>query len=418
MTLFGFLAAAFIVAALLFVLRPLVRRPSGGGASTRAVNLAVYRDQFSELERDLKLGTLDSAQYEGARAELQKRLLEEVGEGGDAVSPVGGGNRMTALLIALALPAAAAALYVVLGQPQGIGAAKRSVPDAAPVSAEEFKVMTQTLAERMRQNPGDAVGWVMLGRAYKALERYPDAVDALAKAYALQPAEAEVMIEYAEALGQMSGSLQGQPRQLLDKALTIAPNDAKALTMAGGAAFEAKQYARAIAFWEKLSIQVPKDSELARALASGIERARALQAGESGQPPVASAAPSPASPASEPAATAQIAINGRVTLSQALQDNVAPNDTVFIFARAAQGPRMPLAIVRKQVKDLPATFSLDDSTSMNEQARLSQAGDVIITARVSRTGSAMPASGDLQGESAVVRPGAEGVAVSIDQVVP
>jgi len=415
MTLFGFLAAAFIVAALLFVLRPLLRKPSGGGASTRAVNLAVYRDQFAELERDLKLGTLDSLQYEGARAELQKRLLEEVGEGGEVVSSAGRGNRMTALLIALTLPAAAAALYVVLGQPQGIGAAKRSVPDAAPVSAEEFKVMTQTLAERMRQNPSDAVGWVMLGRAYKSLERYPDAVDALAKAYALQPADAEVMIEYAEALGQMSGSLQGQPRQLLDKALTIAPNDAKALTMAGGAAFEAKQYARAIAFWEKLSIQVPKDSELGKALASGIERARALQAGDAGQPPVASAVPSPAS---EPAMPSQAAISGRVTLSQALKDNVAPNDTVFIFARSAQGPRMPLAIVRKQVKDLPAAFSLDDSTSMNEQARLSQAGDVVITARISRSGSAMPASGDLQGESAVVKPGAEGVAVSIDQVVP
>jgi len=416
MTLFGFLAAAFVVAALLFVLWPLLRKPSGGAASTRAVNLAIYRDQFAELERDLKLGTLDSAQYEGARAELQKRLLEEVGEGGEAASAVGRGSRLTALLIALALPAAAATLYVVLGQPQGIGAAKRSVPDAAPVSAEEFKVMTDKLAERMRQNPGDAAGWVMLGRAYKALERYPDAADALAKAYALQPTEAEVMIEYAEALGQVSGSLQGQPRQLLDKALTIAPNDAKALTMAGGAAFEAKEYPRAIAFWEKLSIQVPKESELGKALASGIERARGLQAGEAAQPPVASATPAPSG--AETAMPGQAAISGRVTLSQALRDNVAPNDTVFIFARAARGPRMPLAIVRKQVKDLPAAFSLDDSTSMNEQARLSQAGDVIVTARVSRSGSAMPASGDLQGESGVVQPGAKGVAVSIDEVVP
>jgi cytochrome c-type biogenesis protein CcmH len=126
----------------------------------------------------------------------------------------------------------------------------------------------------------------------------------------------------------------------------------------------------------------------------------------------------PSAPGAATATPGQAAISGRVTLSQALKDNVAPNDTVFIFARAAQGPRMPLAIVRKQVKDLPATFSLDDSTAMNEQARLSEAGDVIVTARVSRSGSAMPASGDLQGESGVVRPGAKGVAVSIDQVVP
>ena len=408
MTAFGLIAAAFVAVALGFVLWPLLRGEARAAASTQAANLTIYRDQFAELERDLKLGALDNAQYEAARAELQQRLLEEVGEGGDHASAARRGGKIVVLLIALALPVAAAGIYAMLGQPEGIGVAKRTVPDDTPVSAEQFAAMTEQLAERMRQNPKDAVGWVMLGRAYKALERPADAVDALAKAYALQPAEAEVMVEYAEALGQASGSLQGQPRQLLDKALAITPNDAKALTMAGGAAFEAKQYARAIAHWEKLSIQVPKDSELGKALASGIERARALQAGGTADETEAAAVASPAN----------AAISGRVNIADALKDNVAPNDTVFIYARAANGPRMPLAIVRKQVRDLPADFMLDDSSAMSDQAKLSNAGEVIVTARVSRSGSATPASGDLHGESTAVAPGVNGVRLIIDQVVP
>ena len=403
MTLFGIVAAVFVLVALAFLLRPLVRASSRGSATTQAANLAIYRDQFAELERDLKLGTLDNAQYEAARAELQKRMLQEAGEGTGRPVEVGRASKAAALLIALAVPAVAAVLYGLLGQPEGIGVARQSLPDSSPVSPEDFQAMTDQLAERMRQNPNDAVGWVMLGRAYKALERYPDAVMALEKAYALQPAEAEVMVEYAEALAQASGSLQGRPRELLSKALAITPNDAKALTMAGGAAFEAQEYARAIAYWEKLSIQVPEDSELAKALASGIERARALQADE--QAP------------KRTAASGDGAIRGRVDIAATLRDNAAPNDTVFIFARATQGPRMPIAIVRKQVKDLPTEFILDDASSMGGQTKLSTAGEVIVTARVSRSGSATPAAGDLQGESQALMPGAEEVSITIDEVV-
>lgn len=405
MTLFGVLAAVLIATALVFVLWPLLRKPAARPASMRSTNLAIYRDQFAELERDLKLGTLDHVQYEAARAELQRRLLDDVGEQRDGAGSVARGSRVTALLIALALPVTAGVLYGMLGQPEGIGAAKRSAPDAAPVSAEDFAAMTEKLAERMRNDPGDPIGWLMLGRAYKALERYPEAVDALAEADRRRPADAEIMVEYAEALAQMSGTLAGQPRRLLERALTIAPNDAKALTMAGGAAFEAHEYRKAIAYWEKLSIQIPKDSDLGQALAAGIERARTLEAGGTAEAPVEHNA-------------AQGAISGRVSLAAELKDNVAPNDTVFIFARAAQGARMPLAIVRKQVKDLPTTFALDDSSAMNDQARLSRAGEVIVTARVSRSGNATPASGDLQGESKVVAPGANGVMITIDQVLP
>jgi cytochrome c-type biogenesis protein CcmH len=152
---------------------------------------------------------------------------------------------------------------------------------------------------------------------------------------------------------------------------------------------------------------VPADSELGKALASGIERANALSSGKSS-----------GASAGKPGAGPVRVVRGEIRLAPALKEKAAPDDTVFIFARAAQGPRMPLAVLRKQVRDLPATFQLDDSMAMNPALKLSSVAQVVVTARVSRSGGAMPQSGDLQGESPPVAPGAKAVSITIDQVVP
>lgn len=429
MTVFYFIAAALVLTAIAFVLAPLLRRPRGGPQSVDT-NLSVYRDQFAELERDLRLGTLDNDQYESARAELQRRLLDDVGNTTEGGKPKGGGNRLTALTIAVAIPVLAGLLYWHLGTPQGIGAAKHATPSAEDLTVEQFQQMTEKLAARMASNPDDAQGWMMLGRAYKALQKFPEAVKALQEANKRKPGDAQVLVEYAEALAQVNGKLDGEPRALLEQALKIAPDDPRALTMAGGAAFEAGDYAIAVARWEHLSKLVPADSELGQALATGLAKAREAASGK----PVRSAGTNTQSGA-EPGATEKSAVadkskraapaqangarvSGQVKLADALKDKVKPDDTVFIFARAAQGPRMPVAIVRKQVKDLPTEFQLDDSMAMNPQMKLSSVGDVVVTARVSRSGSAMPASGDLQGETAPLQPNGAKVAVIIDRILP
>lgn len=431
MTVFYFIAAALVLAAIAFVLAPLLRRPRGGPQSVDT-NLSVYRDQFAELERDLRLGTLDNDQYESARAELQRRLLDDVGNTTDGGKPKGGGNRLAALTIAVAIPVLAGLLYWHLGTPQGIGAAKRATPSAEDLTVEQFQQMTEKLAARMASNPDDAQGWMMLGRAYKALQRFPEAVKALQEANKRKPGDAQVLVEYAEALAQVNGKLDGEPRALLEQALKIAPDDPRALTMAGGAAFEAGDYATAVARWEHLSKLVPADSELGQALATGLAKAREAASGkpvrsagasaQSGDEPNQAAksatAGSRTRAAPSAAGGAAARVSGQVKLADALKDKVKPDDTVFIFARAAQGPRMPVAIVRKQVKDLPTEFQLDDSMAMNPQMKLSSVGDVVVTARVSRSGSAMPASGDLQGETAPLQPNGAKVAVTIDRILP
>jgi cytochrome c-type biogenesis protein CcmH len=405
MIAFTALAAVLVVTALLFLLWPLLRAPRAG-ASVQAANLSIYRDQFAELERDLRLGVLEAGQYEAARAELQRRLLDEAGDASTTPASAPRSSRVTALAIALALPVMAGLLYWQLGEPQALDPARLAPPDASNITQEEFEAMTAQLAARLQANPDDAEGWAMLGRAYKALGRHTDAAKALAEANQRMPGVPEILIEYAEALAQAHGRLAGEPRRLLEQALKIAPNDPKALTLAGGAAFEAGDYRRAIGYWQSVAATVPPESELGRALATGIERAQSM------------AGTKPAPVPTQPQASGEAVVRGEIKLSAALKERASADDTVFIFARAAEGPRMPLAVLRKQVRDLPVTFQLDDSMAMNPALKLSSVPRVVVTARISRSGGATPQSGDLQGESAPVTPGSKAVSITIDKVLP
>jgi cytochrome c-type biogenesis protein CcmH len=121
---------------------------------------------------------------------------------------------------------------------------------------------------------------------------------------------------------------------------------------------------------------------------------------------------------SQNAAAAPAADAPAVKLSPAIASKAAPNDVVYVFARAVNGPRMPLAIVRKQVKDLPATIVLEDSQGMGQgMMTLSTAPEVVVVARVSKSGMANAQNGDLEGMSAPVKKGTKSISVSIDKVL-
>jgi cytochrome c-type biogenesis protein CcmH len=407
MTWFAFIAIAFTGAAVLFLVLPLLRPGRGPLESPREANALVYRDQLKELERDLETGTLTSEHYTHARAELERRLLDDVDSGAQRTTRASGSGRRTALAVAVAVPASAALLYLYLGNPQALTAPKHAAVDASSISVEQFKQMTEKLAARMQSKPDDPVGWMMLGRAYKALERYPAAVEALQHAEQLAPTNPEVLVEYAEALAlNRGGNLEGEPARLIDRALKLSPDDQKALTLAGTAAFGRKDYAAAVRYWERLKASVPADSELARALSSGITEAKARARGkvpEGGETPRT--------------LDAAKTVSGVVRLSPTLAASAAPDDAVFVFARAAEGPRMPLAVLRKQVKDLPLRFELNDSMAMARGRELSSVERLVVGARVSKSGSATPQAGDLEGASQVIQPGARGVQITIDRAV-
>jgi len=280
--------------------------------------------------------------------------------------------------------------------------------------------MVEKLSARLKEQPNDLEGWVMLGRSYAVLNRHEQARAAFKQALALKPDDPALLADYADTLAASNGgSLEGEPMQLLTRALQIDPNNQKALALAGFAAFNRKDYALALRHWEKLA-QIAPDSEFTRMIQGGIDetRRRMADAGPAASGPRAAAAPPPAQAQQAQAApSGSPAISGVVKLAPSLAAKVAPEDTVFIFARAAQGSRVPLAILRKQVKDLPLKFALDDSMAMSPAAKLSGAAEVIVSARVSKSGQAMPQAGDLQGQSGTVAPGASGLIIEISQVV-
>ena len=413
MTLFVVIALAMAALALAWVLPTLLRRRDAGTAmQSNASNLAVIKDQLTELAGDLAAGTLSPQQYEQAREDLERRALEEARDAGGARAAQPFRARWTVAVLSVAIPLAAAVLYWQLGTPDALlpGSGAHSGPQATP---QEVEAMVAKLAARLEQSPDDGNGWALLARSYLVMQRYPESLAAYERAVAQMKDNADLLADYADASAvAQDGRLDGKPLQLLERALSIDPTQWKALALAGTAAFNRKDYRKAIDYWERLLSRAEPGSDMARTVASNIEEARQL-GGVTAPARVTANAEAPAQPA---AATARV--EGTVTLSAQLAGKSAPADTVFVFARAAEGPRMPLAIQRFQVKDLPVKFRLDDSQAMSPAMRLSNFADVVIGARVSKSASATPQTGDLQGYSKPLKVGAAGVAVVIDQVVP
>ena len=398
-----FAGAAFflLITAVAIVLWPLLKRSTSPVVGRGRSNLEIHRDQFSELERDLEAGTLGADRYEQARNELEKRVLEEGAAPADKPQSVTTGKAVP-IAIGVVIPLAAILLYLHLGNLQGLVAPRHPAAGLSSITADQFQDMTAKLAARMQQNPGDAQGWKMLGRAYRAMERFGEANGAYKKAVELKPQDADLLADYAESLALVAGrTLAGEPTRLLNRALKLDPGNTKVLTLSGSAAFERKEYKTAIGYWETVIKQPGIGSELAQALQKGVDESRARLTGK----PIAAV----------PAGKERV--SGIVNLDDSLKSRVRPDDTVFVFARAATGPRMPLAIVKINLADLPYQFSFDDSMAMMPEMKLSRFADVVIGARVSRSGSATPSAGDLEGISDKIKPGRTGVRVTIDRTV-
>jgi cytochrome c-type biogenesis protein CcmH len=315
--------------------------------------------------------------------------------------------------------------YVALGSPEHLlghpaGAAAPSAAAGAEESAEraqaiqQIATMVDQLAERLKTRPDDAEGWQMLARSYAAIGKHQLAVDAYGKAARLRPDDAALLADFAYAVAITNGrSFAGEPTQLVERALKIDPKNPKALALAGTVAFDRKDYAGAVQFWERLALVESSDGQYAEQIRASIAQARQL----AGMPPASAGAASPSAATPAAAGTPSAKLSGTVSLGPSFKNRVAPDDTVFVFARAADGNRMPLAIVRKQVKDLPLQFTLDDSMAMSPAAKLSSASSVIVGARISKSGNAMPQAGDLQGLAPAVALGASGIKVEINEVV-
>lgn len=426
MTGFLILAGTMIALGLAFVLLPLTRqRKTDGGMPHFQSNVLIHRDQLRQLQADRDNGTLSADEFESEQTELGKRVLEDALATLKDRAPVStnSNGRWVAIMVAVLLPASAVGLYLKLGSPAAV-----TLLEAPPVTAvvapqesphgmsfDQIRASADELAARLKSNPGDGAGWATLARSYNVLGRFPEAAAAYEKAVTLLPADAQLLADYADALAMSQGQkLEGQPLEIIKRALKTDPANLKALALAGTAAFERKDYPGAVGYWGKVVQAAPADSEFARSIGNSLEEARALAGG--GPAALPTIMPPKSAPMERAAGSATI--SGTVSLAPQLAAKVKPDDTVFIFARAEKGSRMPLAILNRSLRELPMPFTLDDSSAMAPGMNLSSAGPVMVVARISRSGNATPQSGDLEGRVGPIQPGSKDIQLKIDQVLP
>ena len=418
--IFWLIASTMTILILGLLLWPLLKRTVAVTTGEQEKTLSIFRQQFSELQQDRANGVLTDELYEQARRELERRLLEETGTTDTApkVARRQMNSRPVAFALAVIIPTVSGLIYWQIGnplamtQPTAASLSAQGGPEGAHSSGDALEGLVERLKQKMVQNPNDGVGWGLLARSYVGLGRYAEAASIYEKAVTLIPDDAQLLADYADTLGVVHGrKLEGKPEVLIQQALKIDPRNVKALMLAGTVAFTRKNFARAAKDWEQARANLPADvdPEMTQQLTAAIEEARSqLGGGQS----MMSALTEPAAPA-QPTGQPRV-IKGTVAMAPSLAGKGSPTDTLFVFAREMNGPPMPVSIVRATRKDLPFTFRLDDSTSPMPSRKLSSAGPVVIVARLSKSGQAMPQSGDLEGTSQPIQSGGEGIAVVID----
>lgn len=455
--------------------------PPAGSAATLPVEegASLWRDQRAELDDSLDLGVIDQAEHQALAAALTQAAKSDLE--GSVSLPKGirlqrsGRRTWLALLLVVVVAAIAIPLYARLGTPDASAAlAAQNQPNSGggtpPAADPQVAAMVATLAQRMQQHPEDPKGWNLLGRSYMVLRDYPDSVKAYRRAALLLPNDANVLADLADATAmQNGGRLIGEPTSLIVKALALDSKNLKVLELAGSAALQRGDPRAARDYWLQLRAQLPNDSDDAHQVDGALAQLnQALGQGSgagatpggaavanSGAPSALNAAPgalaNPADLEPPPGATAGLAaaskpasgtpaaladqirsaqstaaagptISGSVDISPAMAAQVSLTDVVYLSARAAapagKGPSIPLAVMRLEARQLPASFTLDDGMSMDTSHKLSDATEVVIEAHIAKHGTPITTGGDLAAKPKTAKLGASGVDLVIDHVVP
>jgi len=403
MLIFWLLAGLMLLAALALVLVPILRPGANAGISAYDASVAVHRQRLESLEQQHRDGSLDSADFQQAREELEFALLNEIQDQehkpGAAAAPRYG--KLTAVAILILVPALSLGLYAWLGNYRTLQfiedpQAMQALMEQHPPRREEVQHMVNNLKLRLRRSPDDIRAWKLLAGAQQALEQYAGAAKAYDHLIRAKGETAELLADYAEAAS-MANQMQftALARERLERSLVLAPNYPKSLMLGALAAIQGGDRKLALSRWKTLLAMHEPGSEQARLINMLISHTK-----QDLSPP-APASPSIDSRTAAASGTARIQVD--VSLDPALRDKISGRERVFVFARAVNGPPMPVAVKVLKAADLPASLVLDDSSSMPSGRRLSSVEQVRVGARISFSGQATPSSGDLEGQSETLR---------------
>lgn len=419
MITFWVFAVVMVVVALIFLLRPLRHDSNQDDIDRTAQNVSITKERLNELKLEFEQGAITQAEYEQTQQEMEQSLLNDVEQlPSDNIKQTDSQsyNRIAQFVLIVTVPVLAIALYALLGQPDLINGVKQQTAAGHASSKGESNVgsvedMLEKLAARLKEEPNNAEGWFMLARSYMSLNRYKEAVDALEKTNQLVPDNPVIMLRYADALTMLrGGQISGKPFELIKRAVEIKPDDPTGLWLIGMGYEEQGAYKKAISYWNLLLPLLPDEQSKAEVnkLINQAKRKGDIKTADIAEPLITNKENKP---------------NSSLTVTVSIDKNIlkeaSANDVVFIFARALQGPPMPLAVVRKQVKDLPIEVTLDDSMAMMPTMKLSSFKKVQIVARVSKSGIAKAQSGDLESDVSIASAGQkEKVTLTINKSIP
>ena len=390
----SFLIPAFLLLVLVLVLllRPFIFPPKVEATSRRQMNATIYREELEKLETERVAGSINSADYEIAHAEMRQRLFQDTDEEDDR--SVMGSSKITAIGLCLFIAVLSAGFYFALGDATRIAQTNTQ----QPMTQEGVEKMVAQFAAKMEQDPSNLQGWVMLARSYRILGRNQEAAKAYERAGSFIESDPQLLADYADVLAtNANGSFSGKPLQLINQALKLDPNNLMALWLSGTASYAAGNYKTAVQTWENLAQQIPPGTEDARSIEASIADARAKGG------------------LSSKASVSTKGVSGKIEISTDLKSKVKSGDIVMVIARKP-GERMPVAVLRTGISDFPMNFSLTDALAMNPSAPLSQLSEASIEVRISKTGMAKPEAGDLISTPQIVKVGANNIRLVIDQV--
>ena len=408
MNTFLFISGGMIIIAILLLAPTLLRQRHQAREETREHNIRIARERLAELEKENSKGELSDEEFAQAKQDLEIALAQDLSTASSAVrhSDNKGTARITLAIIAVALPIMVYAIYQQVGSPEhlhiaGPGQQQQVAAEGHNGQVPSISELVGELEKRLQEKPDNPEGWFLLGRTYMKLERYSDAVRAYEQLNQLMPNQPAVMVSLVDALSmQEGGRVPEKGVMLLDEVIQLDPQATTALWLAGNAAAQRNESQKALDYWSQAYPQLADDPGMQQQLLAQIGEVEARSGLKSDIP----APPPPIMPAPQPTqsqAPSQPAAGGEglqveVALDAEMLDRVSSSDTVFVYAKAVSGPPMPLAVARHRVADLPMKVVLNDGMAMMPQMKLSSFDQVLVGARISRTGQAMPQSGDLQ----------------------
>ena len=409
-TLFWIILLLMLLVAVVVLIYPLLRVRPSAAMAYKDSNLGLYDDKLAELEADLGEGRIEHEQYQLARQEIDRELLQDVPAENRDTAAVHYAARIKrqpvlAMMISVFVPMLAFLVYMQLGMHASTGMQQTQMPAQAQAQAQagqpqniaSVEEMTRQLAARLQQQGGSLEEWSMLGRAYKHIGQYVLSAEALAQAVKISPT-AQLMLEQSEVIALANNqTFTPEARDLVMRALEMEPENVNVLWFAGVAEFQAGNYRNSIDHLSKLSAQAKQDQEINRSLRLYIEKARnALIAAGEAVPTTNEILGSSAAPAQAAGTSASVQV--KVEINDDVRSRFSDGDAVFVYAKAAAGPKMPLAVQRLTLAQLPTTVTLDDSMAMMEGMNMSAFGSVVVSARVTTTGSAIAKAGDYIGQ--------------------